>query len=879
MTLLRCVVLMLALGTWRGASAVESWPWNSADAVTAVLQSEQDPWRAIGGWLALATIGDPLFDGCEAAAMQRASTLTEVLPDAQQRAIARAWILAICGSAIAADTARQLLPEPAGRRIAAWARRDADLIPAKADDPWARAIRVRAWTACGYSSRARQALREDLAFPSGWIMRDVMGHADGPRMLADLASAVDQLRALALPTLPVLAVDRGDALGEGYLALRDAADGTDAGIIAGILARRLALLVYAHADDPRRLAPLLPAQAAIAKIAARDPNDALVLAVHGGAPEILRAALVPQQSLGLLIPIAQHLGPDDDNDHVVWTLLAAWRADGDVGMLGRAEVFQRLGSYLRWGLHERIATIDTWASAMRPYRFEWYDALADVDPAQLEIRARWQDDTVDRNVGNSMWPNLWLNDRFGIIWRAQVRIENEGHYRFATESDDASVLTIAGEVVVDNRGVHGRERRSGMLPLRAGLHALELRYLDVQWGAECRLMWWPPGADGWTVMPSTVLVRADGGTGLNAEGGLLPVAGFVAGQQPRADGQVERAAAIAPWSRWRELEQCRWAPRWSTEGRTGHARQLRDWGVIDPLLFALEIHAADDVRAAWDAALLAQAEDLPVGVVLHRRITAAHEADDGAKMAALAPRLLADPHYVRAAYVPSLRVMRGDLAGAQAEWEALAMVFPEAAFDLLAVRGQRDDDWTPLLTAIAERGAEWRRHYRRRQHARWLYEAGRGSDLLPHVHGDAALEAMAFLILVEGGRLAEATRQVRRPAILRIDEGIVRDLRQHIERTRIMLTALINTPQALAGEDATWFAAQADGEPYWQGWAALVAGNGSQARRAWQTVTEPAAAVRAATALLGWFDAHGESGRWALRQGRTTADGAPWQWP
>lgn len=60
-------------------------------------------------------------------------------------------------------------------------------------------------------------------------------------------------------------------------------------------------------------------------------------------------------------------------------------------------------------------------------------------------------------------------------------------YLFKLSSDDGSVLTIDGEVVVDNDGSHSIRHESGKIRLAKGFHALELRYFDDSDGQEISL--------------------------------------------------------------------------------------------------------------------------------------------------------------------------------------------------------------------------------------------------------------------------------------------------------------------------------------------------------------------------------------------------------
>jgi hexosaminidase len=60
-------------------------------------------------------------------------------------------------------------------------------------------------------------------------------------------------------------------------------------------------------------------------------------------------------------------------------------------------------------------------------------------------------------------------------------------YEFSLTSDDGSTLSLGSGVIVDNDGLHGAEERTGMAALRAGPHALTVRYFQAGGGAELRL--------------------------------------------------------------------------------------------------------------------------------------------------------------------------------------------------------------------------------------------------------------------------------------------------------------------------------------------------------------------------------------------------------
>lgn len=82
---------------------------------------------------------------------------------------------------------------------------------------------------------------------------------------------------------------------------------------------------------------------------------------------------------------------------------------------------------------------------------------------------------------------------FGLVFDGYLQVPEDGIYRFATRSDDGSVLWIDGEKVVDNDGPHSMQRIDGLVPLARGWHRLRLTYFNGGGNAGLQLSW---GRDG-----------------------------------------------------------------------------------------------------------------------------------------------------------------------------------------------------------------------------------------------------------------------------------------------------------------------------------------------------------------------------------------------
>ena len=109
-----------------------------------------------------------------------------------------------------------------------------------------------------------------------------------------------------------------------------------------------------------------------------------------------------------------------------------------------------------------------------------FDALAPVDTRTAE------------ELG------LGVTDReelFGLRFRGYVDVPTTGVYGFHLSSDDGSRLTIDGEILVDNDGIHGDRRRSGYVALEAGPHEIEVIFFQGRGGVALELRFEGPGIE------------------------------------------------------------------------------------------------------------------------------------------------------------------------------------------------------------------------------------------------------------------------------------------------------------------------------------------------------------------------------------------------
>ena len=87
---------------------------------------------------------------------------------------------------------------------------------------------------------------------------------------------------------------------------------------------------------------------------------------------------------------------------------------------------------------------------------------------------------------------------YGIRLDGYLKVEADGYYQFAVESDDGSLLQIGDEVVVDNDGNHPSRVITGHIPLRQGFHRIKLLYFQSEGNVALRVSW---GASGGELQP------------------------------------------------------------------------------------------------------------------------------------------------------------------------------------------------------------------------------------------------------------------------------------------------------------------------------------------------------------------------------------------
>ncbi len=154
------------------------------------------------------------------------------------------------------------------------------------------------------------------------------------------------------------------------------------------------------------------------------------------------------------------------------------------------------------GTASRVSTFVLTAVQVRPAVL-----AANVEPGLLvdyyEQDGSWRElplfDSLDASatdVAASVDPGTATRrENFGLRFRGFIDVSEDGVYGFHVTSDDGSQLSVAGDLIVDNDGIHGARERSGYIALAAGLHPIELLFFQGRGGVELALRYDGPGFD------------------------------------------------------------------------------------------------------------------------------------------------------------------------------------------------------------------------------------------------------------------------------------------------------------------------------------------------------------------------------------------------
>jgi hypothetical protein len=82
---------------------------------------------------------------------------------------------------------------------------------------------------------------------------------------------------------------------------------------------------------------------------------------------------------------------------------------------------------------------------------------------------------------------------FGLRLKGYVKIPSDGIYTFYLSSNDGSYLYIDGKELIENDGNHGAAEEPGQAGLKAGFHAIEVKYMQCGGAKSLKVGWEGPG--------------------------------------------------------------------------------------------------------------------------------------------------------------------------------------------------------------------------------------------------------------------------------------------------------------------------------------------------------------------------------------------------
>lgn len=90
--------------------------------------------------------------------------------------------------------------------------------------------------------------------------------------------------------------------------------------------------------------------------------------------------------------------------------------------------------------------------------------------------------------------NLPSKNNFGCVLKGYFEAKEDGDYIFGISSDDGSKFYLSNKLLLDHDGIHGNNSlKSYMVPLKAGLHPIQLEYFQKDGDSSYMLMYLKPG--------------------------------------------------------------------------------------------------------------------------------------------------------------------------------------------------------------------------------------------------------------------------------------------------------------------------------------------------------------------------------------------------
>ncbi len=109
-------------------------------------------------------------------------------------------------------------------------------------------------------------------------------------------------------------------------------------------------------------------------------------------------------------------------------------------------------------------------------------------------------------------------DYFALQLVGELTIPATGSWTLGLSSDAGARLFIDGALVVNDDANHSFRRRTATLTLAAGVHSIEVRYLEINYSQGLVLDWTGPGVPSVTAIPASALSHQPAGTTVTSAG-------------------------------------------------------------------------------------------------------------------------------------------------------------------------------------------------------------------------------------------------------------------------------------------------------------------------------------------------------------------------
>src|SRR6187401_688725 len=98
-----------------------------------------------------------------------------------------------------------------------------------------------------------------------------------------------------------------------------------------------------------------------------------------------------------------------------------------------------------------------------------------------------------------------LTEDFMMVSKGYFYAEKDTTTALRIWSDDGSKVTIDGQLIIDNDGMHGTEEKHATVHLNQGYHPITIEFIQGKGGRYLSFEWKPSGASDWSGVPATSL--------------------------------------------------------------------------------------------------------------------------------------------------------------------------------------------------------------------------------------------------------------------------------------------------------------------------------------------------------------------------------------